>query len=89
MITLRRPVPDHKPTHVSASRVWPVGWEDVPTSLREHAWTLLGNGHAVHGPGEHWWTMGVFYRPGGVALTLVARIMRDQRMQYGHVQEWV
>lgn len=81
-ITLARPTVIDRPTLVSPVLVQRLDTFDVPTTIREHAWTLLQHQHgptlSLDGP---WWTMGEFIRD-GVRLTVVARLQRDG-MQYG------
>ena len=68
-VALAHPVLDREPTFVPPGRVERLDVFDVPTSVREHAWTML---NSAPGVGEHWWTMGVFVRD-GVWVMVVAR----------------
>lgn len=85
-ITLNKPRPSYQPTVVDGALVDSVELLTVPTSLREHAWTVTEQ--EPFGPLRlSWRTMGRFY-PDGAAHTLVARMVRaggEWRMEYGKV----
>lgn len=85
-ITLKRPVPSCLPVVVEGVSVVRIDLLSVPTSLREHAWTVA---EESHGPlTQVWRSMGTFYPGGSVARVLVARVAREGgewRMQYGYV----
>jgi hypothetical protein len=70
---------EREPSFVRPGAVWHVPEGDVPPELREHAERMLSS---THGPGEHWWSLGVWW-PGGVRRTLVARRLMSGAMQWG------
>ena len=82
-VTLARPVVYGRPTVVGESRVRLVDLFDVPTSLREHAHTVLAD---VWGPVSYWWQVGECF-PGGVRHVLAAYRLRDGGMRYGVVAD--
>ena len=80
-VVLTRPVLIDVPVVVDADSVVRMSWAGVPTSVREHAWTVLGSacGPAVS---DKWWTVGRLPSADGWSM-VVARLTRTDGMQYG------